>query len=146
SCTMIHGFPIPYPDELFYSLVARRAARLRYPEQRAVLREVFGTHAVAGTLEFPCGLWYLQQAVPDGHPCANESLLSSTTLLPWYAPFLPAERVIQLKQRMLYGSGSTTYSHAGKLDGRVPQPLLMRFCPECLREDKIAGRELYWRR
>ena len=138
---MIHGFPIPYPDELFYSLVARRAARLRYPTNRAALREVFGTESVAGTLEFPCRLRWLQQELPDKHPCANESLLSNNTLLPWYAPFMPAERVVQLKQHMLYGTSAPIFVQRG-----VPHPLFLRFCPECFREDKIAGRELYWRR
>jgi len=143
---MIHGFPTPYPDELFYSLVARRAARLLYPAARAVLREVFGTAAVGGTLEFPCRLRYLQQALPDGHPCRNESILIKTTLLPWYAPFLPPERIAKLKHHILFGEGARTCARAGVLDGRVPQAPFLRFCPQCLREDSVSGRQLYWRR
>jgi hypothetical protein len=143
---MIHGFPIPYPDELFYSLVARRLARLDYPHHRAVLREVFGTNIIAGTLELPCRLAWLQHALPDEHPCRNESLLFETTMLSWYAPFLPTERLAELKHHMLYGEGRLSWARPGILSRGVPPLLYLRFCPTCLRDDKSEGRDSYWRR
>lgn len=143
---MIHGFPIPYSDEVFYSVVARRASRMNYPSHRAILRELFGSNSVAGTLEVPSHLWTLQNRLPDSHPCASDSLTEGTTFLPWYKPFLPPEAIAQLKQHILHGTGSRSGGRPTKLSGGVPTPRFLRFCPECLREDSRSGRELYWRR
>lgn len=139
---MIHGFPIPYTDELFYSVVARRTARMGYPSRRALTRDLFGTNSVAGTLEIPSLLASLQQQLPQNHPCANAWLVEATTFLPWYAPFLSRDRVAQLNAYIRYGTGYT----CGDADGGVPQPQFLRFCPKCLQEDVSAGREVYWRR
>jgi hypothetical protein len=35
----LSNFPLPYPDELFFSLVARFAAWLRYPSLKEGVRE-----------------------------------------------------------------------------------------------------------
>ena len=82
---MIHGFSIPYPDELFCSLVARRDKQMGYPSYMGVLREVFGCTSMVVAFEFPSRLGQLTAALPPSHPCADFKRLEQLTLLPWYA-------------------------------------------------------------
>jgi hypothetical protein len=143
---MIHGFPIPYPDELFYSLVARREGQLGYPSYKGVLREVFGCTGTVVTFEFPSHLRHLMAALPSSHPCAEFERLERLTLLPWYVPFLPADRSDQIREEMRGNGGRGCWNRAGITPSRVKAPAFLRYCPDCLREDKATGKTPYWRR
>lgn len=143
---MIHGFPIPYPDEMFYSVVARRDAQMGYPSYKGLLREVFGCEGTVVAFEFPSHLGHLLAALPESHPCADFKRLERLTLLPWYAPFIPLERSDRIREVMRERGGREIWNWAGATASRVKTPKVLRYCPECLRADKEAGRTLYWRR
>jgi hypothetical protein len=143
---MLHGFPIPHGDELFYSLMARYADRQSYPSRKTILCEAFGATTVVATVEFPSRLAAFAAKFPATHPCAKPDLLEKHTLLPWYAPFLPNDRVERLRNGMLANGGGRASALVGLQASRVRVPLMLRFCPQCFREDRNAGRELYWRR
>ena len=143
---MIHGFPVPYPDELFYSVVARRDAQMGYPGYTGVLQELFGrTHLIA-TMEFPSHLDFLMRHLPDSHPCAKFNNLEQLTLLPWHVPFLPSNRTEQIRAAMRASGGAVTWNRVGITAARIKRAESLRFCPECLRADRMAGRTPYWRR
>lgn len=143
---MIHGFSIPYPDELFYSLVARRDKQMGYPSYTGVLREIFGSTSTVVTFEFPSHLGHLMASLPSSHPCADFKRLEQLTLLPWYEPFLPKERSDQIRAAMLESGGRDCWNRAGITASRVKPPAFLRYCSDCLREDKATGRIPYWRR
>jgi hypothetical protein len=132
---MLHGFPIPCADELLYSLIARYAHRYNYPKPTAVFEELFGTTTLTATVDFPSRLRHLMAELVPGHPCGTIKILSDHTFLPWYAPFLPRERVEQVRDALLENGGSSILSRIGLIAGRVPVPPFLRFCPACLQED-----------
>ena len=143
---MIHGFPVPYPDELFYSVVARRDAQMSYPGYTGVLQELFGRPHLIATMEFPSHLEILQRQLPSSHPCADFKNLEQLTLLPWHVPFLPPERTEQIQAAMMASGGAVTWNRVGITAARIKQTKSLRFCPECLRADKMADRTPYWRK
>jgi hypothetical protein len=143
---MIHGFPTPHPDELFYSVVARREVQMGYPGYKGVIRELFGCTGTVVAFEFPSHLGYLMARLPTSHPCANFERLEQLTLLPWYEPFLPLERSHQIRAAMLNSGGRNCWNRAGITASRVKGPEFLRYCPDCLREDRAGGRTPYWRR
>jgi hypothetical protein len=143
---MIHGFPTPYPDELFYSVLARREKQMGYPSYKGILREVFGCTGTVVTFEFPSHLGHLITGLPASHPFANLVQLEQLTLLPWYKPFLPPERCDQIRAAMLESGGRDCWNRAGITASRVKPPEFLRYCPDCLREDMAGGMTPYWRR
>jgi hypothetical protein len=143
---MLSNFPIPHPDETLYSLVARYGDWLRYPSHKRLFREVFGAETGTATIEFPSRLAAFMSRLPVGHPCAGPSLLVEHTLLPWYSPFMPDDRVGRLRSAMLGDGGGAAPGLVGLQASRVRVPAFLRFCPECFREDHRDGHELYWRR
>lgn len=143
---MIHNFPVPYPDELFYSVVARRERRMAYPSYKGVLREIFGCESPMAAVEFPSRLGFLMENLSPGHPCATFEGLEKLTLLPWYAPFLPPERTAKIRQAMRDVGGRDNWNRAGITASRITPLHHLRYCPECLRADKSADRIPYWRR
>ncbi len=143
---MIHCFPIPYPDELFYSLVARRELQMGYPSYKGLLREVFGCTSLVVNFEFPSHLSLLTRCLPSEHACADPRRLENTTLLPWYAPFLPPERSGRIREAMGRNGGVECRNWAGITASRVKAPAFLRYCPDCLREDQASGWIPYWRR
>jgi hypothetical protein len=143
---MLHSFPVPCPDELFYSLMARFADRYNYPSHKTVLRETFGPTTVVATVEFPSRLAAFTTQLPAAHPCAKPDLIEKHTLLPWYAPFLPKDRVNRLRRAMLGNGGCGASALVGLQASRVRVPKMLRYCPQCFSEDWNAGLEMYWRR
>jgi hypothetical protein len=143
---MIHGLPIPYADELFYSLVARRDKQLSYPSYKGVIREVFGCTGTIVAFEFPSHLGHLIAELSTEYPGGDMEHFEQLTLLPWYKPFLPPERCARIRAAMLENGGRNCWNRAGITASRVKAPEFLRYCPDCLREDKAVGRTPYWRR
>ncbi len=142
---LIGHFPDPHPDELFYSVCARFSDHMQYPTVAAVARELFGTEFINGVVNFPCRLNALVSALPLGHSYTVDMLIDDHTLLPLYGPFLPAERLRNLRNDM-YGDKSTAHSRAGITYYKAPLLQWLRFCPLCLDNDRKQFGEHYWHR
>src|SRR5207248_2457381 len=93
----IGHFPSPHPDELLFSLCARFSDRVQYVSKDAVCIELFGRRGAARIIDLPRHIGYFTSKLPHGHALTASRLILEHTLLPFYAPFLPAERVRSLK-------------------------------------------------
>jgi hypothetical protein len=126
--------------------MARFSDRWRYPSHKTILQESFGVDSVVATIEFPTRLATLASRLPSGHPWGVDKIVREHTLLPWYEPFLPTERIARLREAMLENGGQSVSGVAGLQQSRIAVPKHLRFCPDCFRQDWEAGHELYWRR
>ncbi len=143
---MIGCFPDPYPDELFYSICARYAERVRYPKKNTFFRDLFDDEQVLGALEVPPRLKFLVQSLPPEHPYTIDDFIDKHTLFPFFRPFLSPERILRLRQYHTgNGSRDTEHSYWDRLNspGRTRY---LRFCIECAREDRARFGEAYWHR
>lgn len=139
-------FPDPYPDELFYSLCARFSTRMQYEFDQAVTEDLFGAAKMRPSLELPCYLDRLVKALPPGHPCTIDQLINWHTQLPFYSPFLPAQRVAQLRERMRGNDAQGIYLYSGRAASRMPSLEQLRYCPMCVKQDRRQWGEAYWHR
>src|SRR5690349_21561796 len=98
---MIGYFPSFYPDELLYSAIARFGERMKYPSKRSIVKDLFESDRVQAIVDLPGHLDAFVNRLPVGciYPTADE-LIDNHTLLPFYAPFLPPERVRQIREDM----------------------------------------------
>lgn len=143
---MIGCFTDPYPDEIIYSVCARVQDHMRFPNKEAVNATLFGARGKAATVDLPSHIKFLTLNLPPGHGYAVDDLINDHTLFPFYAPFLPPDRVARLIRDMGSSNGSAVHNHAGITPSNIRLPDLLRFCPTCLVEDKNKFGECYWHR
>ncbi|HYX16651.1 MAG TPA: TnsD family transposase [Nostoc sp.] len=141
---MIGFFPDPYPDEVLYSICARYQDRVKYENAQITMRELFGYDEAVATIDFPKRLNYLIKVLPQGHHYTVEQLINNHTLLPFYSPFCPPERVHLVREHMKGDKKFAIHFHLGVLS--IPRKTWMRFCPLCAVEDKRQFGEYYWHR
>jgi hypothetical protein len=143
---MIGFFPDPYPDELFYSICARYSRRVGYQSQTHTTYDLFGARILVA-IALPSNLSHLISVLPPGHRHTVDQLIDEHTLLPFYAPFLPPERVVKVRESMAEDSGGKrTHSAAGVLARGNSQHETFRYCPACVTEDRRRYGETYWHR
>ncbi|MBD2086960.1 TnsD family transposase [Trichocoleus sp. ST-U3] len=144
---MIVFFPEPYPDELFYSICARYADQVQYPSNKSVVQDLFGSVTASALVDLPSHLNILIAALPRGHGYAVKQLIDNHTLLPFYSPFLPSDRVSCLRQDMEGKNGLLAQMRSGIIGSCICLPEWLRLCPVCTEEDQKqfdGGR--YWHR
>jgi len=135
---MIGYFPDPYPDELFYSICARFADRMQYPSRAAVVVELFGCQTAAAIADLPTRLDSVVATLPPGHHYTTDYIIDQHTLLPFFGPFMPLERLNRLRADMRSATnGSGIYRRAGIATGRIPRREWLQFCPQCIKEDRL---------
>ncbi len=143
---MIGVFPDPHPDEIFYSICARLCKRAGYSKYRIAMQDLFGCEAVVASVTLPSHLDDLVARLAPGSEYTSDYLLVEHTLLPFYSPFLPSERVSRLRQDMCGRKGPAIHMRSGVMASRVPLPGWLRFCPQCVAEDRNRFGECYWHR
>lgn len=143
---MIGFFPDPYPDELLYSVCARLSLRSKYPRITATVRELFGSENATAIIDLPGRLTFLVSQLPPGHLYTAERLIEEHTLLPFYAPFLPPERLQNCKEDLCSARGNRIRERLGITASRLKLRECFRYCPTCVEEDRKKYGETYWHR
>ena len=141
---MLHYFPTPYPDELWYSVIARYHTHSGALSWQATMKALFGNapDTDVGSF-FPNGsIHKILEQLPPGFLSAQEVALQHT-LLPFLMRFQPADRKTAILEAFLSGEDMRPrYLRAT----RDIKPRSMRYCPICVREDTQTYGEPYWHR
>lgn len=141
---MICVFPDPYPDELLYSVCARYGALMGYPNKSTATEDFFGKGATA-IVDIPGRLNHLLRSLPPNHLYTVDELIDKHTIFPFYAPYLPNGLARLTRQAMRLDDCKQVGARFGRAQhGRKMRYL--RFCPECVRENRAAFGETYWHR
>ena len=141
---MLHYFPTPYPDELWYSVIARYHTHSGALSWQATMKALFGNarDADVGSF-FPNGsIHKILEQLPPCFLSAQEAALQHT-LLPFLMRFQPADRKAAIMEAFLAGEDMRPrYLRAT----RDIKPRSMRYCPVCVQEDTQTYGEPYWHR
>jgi transposase-like protein len=143
---MIGFFPDPYPDELLYSVCARFQDIVQYSNYQRLVQELFGIRQAKAVVDLPSHLGHLVATIPSEHRYTVDRLIDEGTLLPFYSPFLPPDRVCSLREAMSGDDGSNIHYRIGLIGSTIRSPDYLRFCPLCAVEDKEQFGERYWHR
>lgn len=142
---MIGFFPVPYPDEILYSTIARYHLRTTNRSVSPTAREIFGRDTSKFSIDFPNSLKHLNKQLPPGHNLNVDRLIDNHTLFPFYSPFIPPKRVKNLRQDMANRSKGSAHGRSGTLTSNIENKHL-RFCPICVNEDINLYGETFWHR
>ena len=146
---MIEFIPDPHPGEILYSVWARFCDYAQYPSREDVLCELFGNKNAVPVVDLPHHLGYFVANLPFEHSYTVDSLINLHTLFPFYAPFLPQDRLCRLKEHMVSDNGRAIHKLVGNMGNvttTASSPLWIRYCPACVEEDKAKFGECYWHR
>ncbi len=139
---MLGCLPTLQPDELLYSVAARREDLLRFPTAEGAAREVFGLTKT--NILVPMGLDYFIANLPPGHTHTINSIINGHTMLPLYAPFMPPAVVESTKVYVATGAMADNQCSIVFQDRYLPHTL--RLCHDCVREDRERCGRAYWHR
>ncbi len=140
------NFPVPYPDELLYSTVARAGVHYGITSPKQLLDEVFGDRKVVATVDLPSHVDNISQKYPSILDLTPETLIYNHTLFPLYAPFIPEERRIKAFEAMVRRAKGSVHLTLGITTSLVRRSKHFRICPGCLEEQLAKYGEYYWTR
>ena len=141
---MLSFFPTPYPDELWYSVIARYHTHSGALSWQATMKALFGNarDTDVGSFFPNNSIHKILEQLPPGFLSAQEIALQHT-LLPFLMRFQPADRKTAILEAFLSGEDMRPrYLRAT----RDIKPRSMRYCPICVREDTQTYGEPYWHR
>ena len=142
----MHNFPVPYKNELIYSLVARAGVHAGITSPKQLLDEVFANRKVIATVDLP---GHLDAIVENLHHDPNYSLdrlIDRHTLFPTYAPFV-SDRVRHKAKIMMRGATrGALHLSLGVIASRINHLTALRYCPACLTAQIKRYGEPYWER
>ncbi|MEQ1622533.1 MAG: TnsD family Tn7-like transposition protein [Methylococcales bacterium] len=144
---MLGYFPVPYGDELLYSIVGRHALHTGLgSNQKAVIREVFSSSTAAAIPDLPSHLDALVHNLQLVWPINVEDLIASFTLASIYLPFLSQDQAAKVIRSMRSDIGGSIHTRSGIAASTIKQSAFFRYCPECIKEQVSECGEAYWRR
>jgi hypothetical protein len=145
--SMIRYFPYIYTDELFFSWIARFLERMNFPIRGNVIRDLFGYTSYKAVIDFPSHLeHFLHQLSIECTHLSTDELIDWHTLLPFFAPFLPSERLKKLRKDMQGNNGLAARLRSGIMASRIPLLRELQICPKCSNSDRNKYGETYWHR
>lgn len=139
-------FPIPYPDELLYSVMSRCCKHLGLDNMEGVQSYLFGSKAIKPTIELPNRINFLVETTLLHLMCEAKQVVLEHTMFPYYAGFLGVEKRNKLLQAMLRDGPNKAFGQAGNFVRQVPSSSNLRYCPECIENDIRIYGEPYWHR
>ncbi|QLE87620.1 transposase [Shewanella sp. Scap07] len=142
----MHCFPVPYPDELIYSLVARAGVRSAITSSKQLLNEVFGDRKVIASIDLPSHLASISEQLVNTGRFDVQQLIYEHTMFPIYAPFVDESIRVRAMERMEYSSKGAVHLMLGAPASIVKTSDNFRVCLTCVAEQKQRYGESYWSR
>ncbi len=141
---MIPFFPTVYPDELVYSWFSRYYTRTGYISYASVAADLFTTSIVKPNIEFlnhltPAAIQVITQSM------SLEQLVMNHTMFPYYARFLPENR-LKTALKLMVEMDTNYYNTLFIRKLKKAHKRFLRYCPLCVESDRDIYGETYWHR
>ena len=143
---MLSFFPVPYEDEILYSVFARYHIRSGNTSFKSTIKDLFGSTNITAVMDLPSNLNKLIENLPLGSKYTAEYFIYNHTLYPFYAAFLPPGRAKEVLDSMKMDKGGSIYTRIGIMASSITLNQFLKFCPACIEEDKQRYGEFYWHR
>lgn len=142
---MFNEFPIPYPDETFYSLCARFMCRTKL-SFRAFSYYLTGIKNYESTRGLPGRLAVIGARLPASYPINLQDLVMNHTGFPYYATFAIPDLVEGLNAAITGSESKGVNTLLGLRHSSVKLDDYLLYCPSCVKRDRELWGEAYWHR
>lgn len=143
---MLGFFPTPHEDECFYSLCARYIEIVKYPCREKSITDLFNKRGLSVAIDLPSSLNIFSENLGIQNIFSAERVINNHSLFPYYAPFLPRNRVETLIDAMKSNTGEAVHKISGITAASITKPNNLRYCPSCAIEEINQSGILYWHR
>jgi hypothetical protein len=137
--------PIPYPDELIYSVFARYFSHLGVEKTSPITRPIFGFQVHVNALMVN-RLDLFQRQVAQVQPFDARSILERTTLFPYFSSALEPLAREGYAKAVLEGRSLASAQRLRALWPQSDRKAALHYCQACVSEDMDRLGETYWRR
>ncbi len=135
--------PIPAPDELLYSVLARYSRMAGNLPPRLAAEHVLGSAQRAAVWDLPVHMKHAAELLGIPAP----TLIDSHTLFPYVASGLLHSHRLQLRRWMMGDRrGGSVHASSGITASAVAATQHLRYCPQCARSDAQDWGAPVWRR
>ena len=142
---MFCHLPLPYPDELLYSVIARYLIYIGAKNSYSAANHIFGRETRA-QVDLPSSLDAVSERTWHLWSMSGEEIAKQLTLFPYYARYIPKERAIQCLKTLMGNNGHGIHYRLGINSLRIKAPMFLRFCETCRKSDIAKYGETYWHR
>lgn len=138
--------PVPYPDELLCSMIARYASRIHAKNLRVVMFAVFNKIDGTVALDLPNSIATMSER--SFWSLNDRDIIYNTTLFPYYTKYLPTENLAGWFQKLLLPNCYfSPLIRRGLKNDRVKLPHhVAKGCWSCKLEDEARYGEAYLHR
>jgi hypothetical protein len=143
---MISVFPTLHPEETLYSAIGRYQELFDFPAARSTSVTLFATRNHTAVAEFPGLLDVLVSRLPRRAPYTADQLIRQHTVLPYYGVATPVNRYRRAVSALRGKERSRVDALLGIGHSGVRRSSHLRFCPQCVANDRVIAGEAYWRR
>ncbi|MFK5708560.1 TnsD family Tn7-like transposition protein [Lysinibacillus boronitolerans] len=146
---MLNNFPTLYPDELFYSAIARYKQANAIDSKLGVERDIYGIerhHKVGKSVYFPQRLGTFIDRLPFYAKLSVDELIWGHTMFPFYTAFMTDVKTNTIFDAIKSGNQMSIENMVGIPMSKIKTPKFLRYCPCCYEEDLNKLGESYWRR
>ncbi|KRG13995.1 Tn7-like transposition protein D [Virgibacillus soli] len=141
---MVGYFPIPYKDELYYSIIARYHFHTSSPSKTITTKELFGIKHFTN-IEYPVGLDHLIPQINFfSESYTKEYFIDNHTMIPLARPFKEKgwyEKILDHQYTVTQNKKIFSSKH-----GDVEFKDYLFYCSECLKDQIDYHGEGYWNR
>lgn len=141
----VHFMPVPYPDELWYSVLCRYHVRSGNQSGKHSSIDLFGYHKQKVSVELATDLQCVVGALGASYP-TPERVLKQNTLFPYYARFWPEKRKMAVMETLIHGGDDSAVHKVGIYQSLTANQYNFRYCPICFESDMALYGEPYWHR
>lgn len=143
---MIGDYRPHHPDECLFSGCARCFELLPYEDKKQFLEILFNDRNIMAVVDLPSHIKEFVSNLPEGHYLTVDHVINQATLLPYYYPFLPRDRYETIRNDMEGRNGKSIHMRIGEMATSIHKLEYLRYCPECVIQDRKLYRETYWHR
>lgn len=145
SASSLH-VPLPYPDELLYSLGGRFGRDLGISSPKKVLSLLYGHRFVVVCADLPGYFGRLRWIVTDRWGMLLEDGVWAFTLLPYYVASRPLKERSAMVEALIRDRATGLHTGLGICTSNIHHHNFLTLCPECAKEDIGRLGEPYWHR
>ncbi|WP_186431374.1 TnsD family Tn7-like transposition protein [Clostridium sp. BSD9I1] len=143
---MIRYFPNIFTDELLYSAFCRYYEDTEQESHKTALKELLSKGNPLAIIQFPSNIELFIEQFNGISYYSAEDIIFKFTMLPLCYPFLDVERQEYAINNMKGNNGKGIYMKLGIMASNLKALRFLKYCPECLKEDKGKYGEVYWHR
>jgi len=135
-------FPKPYPDELLYSIIARFHIWSGNGEMADTMEQLFDNRRERATVLIPKHINILAEKTKK-FGLNYETILFEHTIFPYITCFLNMQQFDHAFNSVI---GNDQKESSFSIYKHNLNPRFLRYCPICIRDDRIDYGEAYWHR